>query len=422
MNRKGMTFADLDELQQTQRHDEMASLAMAYVFYQTGQLKLAAKYFNRIPQDSPYWLDGIFGKAWTEFLAAYRDLDNENLHYQRSLGHIHTLRAPFFPYRLYPETPLLEAEIFYFNCQYRLAALALEEFDRRYADVGHALAKLLKDYPEDFGLYQLDHDLQGGKSPVGEKLTRVLEGLLDNKRLDQKRSLVTKFEAERKSLEEMTPAFRNGALGERIEEDIDLAVSGSREAAGQAVRQRLQAAVREIKTLRAQRNQDPLRTRTQTRHHHRPPARRANAPNPTANTNSTSTTVSTGKTNSASTTTRSPTSAASDPARPPGGATKRAGSGTASRGTVAGCPGWGGGDFQRNRVAPGLLQGGRWRSGTGSCRVGWSWIGSAMARVRGRQRPHRRLRTRHPSSLRGERRRGRPRASVRGSSCSSCCW
>ncbi len=246
MQRKGLTFTDLDEIEATQRHDEMASLAMAYVFYQTGQLALARKYFERVPQESPYWLDAIFGKAWTEFVAAYRDLANENRHYQRALGHIHTLRAPFFPYRLYPETPLLESEIFYFNCQYRLAALALDEFDRRYAVVGRSLDELLDDHPEDFALYELDRALQDGKSPLPEPLTRVLEGLLDNKLLDQRRSLVERLDEERALLRRMPDAFRDGPLGERVEEDIELAVSVAREAAGAAVRQRLHGAVRQI--------------------------------------------------------------------------------------------------------------------------------------------------------------------------------
>lgn len=250
VERRGMSFADLDEIQQTRRHDEMASLAMAYVFYQAGQLKLAQKYFNRVPKESPYWLDAIFGKAWTEFLAAYRDQDNENLHYQRALGHIHTLRAPFFPYRLYPETPLLEAEIFYFNCHYQLAALALEEFDRRYANVGTALQQLLEDYPEDFALYELDRDLQDGKAKLPETQTAVLEGLLDNKRLDQTRALVARLEAERDHFEEMSDAFRGGPLGERVIEDIDLSASVAKESSGRTVRQRLEVAVREIRRFK----------------------------------------------------------------------------------------------------------------------------------------------------------------------------
>jgi tetratricopeptide (TPR) repeat protein len=246
MRRKGLDFTMLDELEATQRHDEMASLAMAYVFYQAGQLELAAKYFERVPQESPYWLDAIFGKAWAEFLAAYRDPDDENRHYQRALGHIHTLRAPFFPYRLYPETPLLEAVIFYFNCQYRMAALALDEFDRRYAIVGRSLRKLLVEHREDFALYELDRAVQDGKARLPEELVRVLEGLLDNKLLDQRRALVARLEGERALLLRMPGPFREGPLGERVEEDIDLAVSVAREAAGAAVRRRLQGAVREI--------------------------------------------------------------------------------------------------------------------------------------------------------------------------------
>ena len=246
MQRKGLAFADLDAIEATQRHDEMASLAMAYVFYQSGQLELAAKYFDRVPQESPYWLDAIFGKAWTEFLAAYSDPDDENGHYQRALGHIHTLRAPFFPYRLYPETPLLEAVIFYFNCQYGMAALALDEFDRRYAVVGRSLRRLLAEHREDFALYELDRALQDGKAPLPEELVRVLEGLLDNKLLDRRRALVARLEDERALLTRMPAPFREGPLGERVEEDIDLAVSVAREAAGAAVRRRLQGAVREI--------------------------------------------------------------------------------------------------------------------------------------------------------------------------------
>ncbi len=127
-----------------------------------------------------------------------------------------------------------------------MAALALDEFDRRYAVVGRSLAKLLADHPEDFALYELDRALQDGKSGLPEPLTRVLEGLLDNKLLDQRRALVERLEDERALLQRMPDAFRHGPLGERVAEDIDLAVSLAREAAGASVRQRLHGAVRQI--------------------------------------------------------------------------------------------------------------------------------------------------------------------------------
>ena len=82
---------------------------LGYIFYQVGKFETAIKYFDKIPMESPYWLDGVFAAAWSEFRLVEVEPDDANRHYQRTLGYIHTLNAPFFYDYLYPEAIVLKA-------------------------------------------------------------------------------------------------------------------------------------------------------------------------------------------------------------------------------------------------------------------------------------------------------------------------
>ena len=265
MARRGLTHHHLDEVAETDRYDELASLSMGYVFYQSNQLDLALEYFERLPQESPYWLDAVFAGAWTEFLLAADDPENANRHYQRTLGHVHTLAAPFFPYRLYPEAPLLEAVTYYYNCRYGSAALALDEFDARYKVVREQLDDLLEQYPEDFELLALYERTRADRRRRRE-ITRavvaspehgpededdVLVGLLSDRQLARRYEVVTSFEAERDRLADAAPELATGALGERLVEDLDLEISAARETMGAAIRQRLSSASAQIRGFEA---------------------------------------------------------------------------------------------------------------------------------------------------------------------------
>jgi hypothetical protein len=263
MGRRSLTHHHLDQVAETERYQQLATLSMGYVFYQANQLDLALEYFERLPQESPYWLDGVFAAAWAEFLLAVDDDANANRHYRRTLGHVHTLRAPFFPYRLYPEAPLLEALTYYYNCRYGSATLALDDFDRRYRKVRGDLDEVLARYPEDFGLIELYEQVHQEHAPEVTRVVvasedpdaytpaLVLAGLLDDRQLHRRYEVVQRYATERDRLEADATLRRSGGLYERLAEDVELEISAAREHLGAAVRQRLQSASSQIRHFEA---------------------------------------------------------------------------------------------------------------------------------------------------------------------------
>ena len=102
--------------------NQLAILSMARVFYSTGQFDKAAKYYDRVPLDSTLWLDALFEASWTFF----RWNNNE-----KALGNLHTLTSPFFSEEYVPEAGILEAVIFFSNCNYGKARDALRVFQRK---------------------------------------------------------------------------------------------------------------------------------------------------------------------------------------------------------------------------------------------------------------------------------------------------
>lgn len=250
MARRGWSLADLDRYEEHRRIDEMTSLSMGYVFYQAGQLDLASKYFLRLPQSSPYWLEAIFADAWAEFLKAYSDGDNANDHYQRVLGHVHTLRAPFFPYRLFPEEPLLAAVTYYYNCRYGSAERALDDFDARYGATRELLDAFLDEGRTPLALAQLYSALDAGEDTgLDEATQHVIEGLVDDRDLERRWERVRSIDGEHRVLADLSAG---AALRGYVRDRIDAEAERARRELGQAIATRLEGAVREIRRFERQ--------------------------------------------------------------------------------------------------------------------------------------------------------------------------
>lgn len=248
MARRGWSMADLDRYEEHRRIDEMTSLSMGYVFYQAGQLELASKYFLRLPQSSPYWLEAIFADAWAEFLAAYSDGDNANAHYQRVLGHVHTLRAPFFPYRLFPEEPLLAAVTYYYNCRYGSAERALDDFDARYGATRKLLDQFLEEGRTPLKLAELYATIEAGEDTgLPEATHHVVEGLVDDRDLERRWERAQAIDAETKRLGDLSSELRD-----HVHERIDAETERARRELGQAIVARLEGAVQEIRRFERQ--------------------------------------------------------------------------------------------------------------------------------------------------------------------------
>lgn len=235
--------------EEMQRYEERANLALGYIFYQVGKFETANKYFDKIPLESPYWLDSILAASWSEFRLVELEPEKANLHYQRTLGYIHTLNAPFFYDYLYPESVILKAVTYYFNCRYQPAKLAIEEFNRRYPKTRDDLKDLLAKAPEDFALFDLSVKIRNSESKLDPFVEEVAQKSLQDKTLEKNYAYVNELQREQSQLDEMKPDFKSSPLSDTITENLDGLLSLAKETTGALARQRLMTQIQEINDL-----------------------------------------------------------------------------------------------------------------------------------------------------------------------------
>ena len=248
--RLGISTAELDFADQNQRFEELANIALGYIFYQVGKFDTSLKYFNKIGIQSPYWLDAVFAASWSEFRLVEVEPDQANRHYQRTLGYIHTLNAPFFYDYLYPEGLILKAVTYYFNCRYAQAKTSIEEFSSRYVQTKQDLNDLLKQAPEDYELYELSVKIRDATSDLEPFVEMVARKSLQDKTLEKYYDYVNRLIFEQDTrFAEMSSEFQGSGLGTLLLENLDLSLSIAKERTGAQARNRISAQIAEIKKL-----------------------------------------------------------------------------------------------------------------------------------------------------------------------------
>jgi len=99
---------------------DLTSLALARVYYERAYelddgpernegLALSQLEFQKVPRFSEGWSEALFGRAWAHTVAE---------EYGRALGALHSMSAPYFEGEFYPEAKILQAIIYYYNCQW----------------------------------------------------------------------------------------------------------------------------------------------------------------------------------------------------------------------------------------------------------------------------------------------------------------
>lgn len=248
-NKSNAQTAELEFDEQNERFAELANLSLGYIFYQVGKFETAVKYYNFVPMNSPYWLDAVFASAWSEFRMVEVDPKNANVHYQRALGYIHTLDAPFFNDHLYPEATILKAVTYYYNCRYDQALDSISDFTGRYKTTKEQLTKVLESAKSDFDFFELTVKILKGESDLEPFVERIARKSLQDKTLEKHYQYVERLQGEQERLAEMSGPFRDGPAGDVVTDNIDINLSVAKEASGALARKRIQAQISEIRKL-----------------------------------------------------------------------------------------------------------------------------------------------------------------------------
>jgi hypothetical protein len=232
-------------------------------FFQLARLRFGAKqpsfsifYYRKIDRDSLEWLDALYEASWAEYRLG---------RYERALGNLLTVHAPFFEDSYYPESHILKAVIYYENCRYREAGQIISDFLERYEPVFEALEARAAESRAPEGWYALLAELEvpgDGATEKEQLLARVLEIALQDPELLRLRASIDEVSEEIGALEDAlgrSPLAGVARLEARLEGLRDARRALERQA-GEAIARKLRAEAAAMKRLVAQ----ALRVRVET--------------------------------------------------------------------------------------------------------------------------------------------------------------
>lgn len=221
---------------------EEAFFSLARTHYAFRQFRAAIFYYSRITRDSSNWLDALFESSWAYFRLA---------DYEKALGNLVTLHAPFFENEYFPESHILKAVTYYENCRYPESLSILDEFEGQYGPLRDELERLTKDAktPDDY--YELLRKLDSTKnaSPLTVRLSGLAKG---DKSLAALISSAREIEEEERKITIARGAMAQSELQKELSEGAKKRRISLVEQAGGVARAKLQAERDELKALSSQ--------------------------------------------------------------------------------------------------------------------------------------------------------------------------
>lgn len=244
-------FKEVVKLAGSDEDEEEATNLKEAAFFQLARTHFGAQqptfsifYYAKVDRDSYQWLDSLYEASWAHFRLG---------NYEKALGNLLTVHAPFFHDLYYPESHILKAVIYYENCRYPEAKGILTNFMQRYEPVLKELERLSTEPQNSEEYYKILQNLQSdefveGQSDKGEILAQVLGIALSDpelKRLDASYKEVS---------DEMTRVEHDGGLaGTGLVGDLARVLGAERDNlgrnAGRAVKNQLQRERSSIKDL-----------------------------------------------------------------------------------------------------------------------------------------------------------------------------
>src|SRR5262249_24689729 len=205
---------------------------------------LAIKYMEKLPQDSPDWLNSLFEASW----AYYRIKKNS-----KALGNIHTLNAPYFENQFFPESVILKSQIYFNYCRYDRALEAVAEFNTLCAPVRDDVRRISKQSPDDNGaFYEFTKKIRNGSAGLPERTQLMATAVLQDRTLLKTFSYVEELDREMKQYEGADKAWKTTRVAGEVLQDLTLQKSLAEDTAGSLAGERLVRLDRELTDQRTQ--------------------------------------------------------------------------------------------------------------------------------------------------------------------------
>jgi tetratricopeptide (TPR) repeat protein len=246
--------ADVSGVEDPDRMKDLAWISLARVYYTAANrinaegirqvdgvlLGNAVEAWNKINQDSEYWLDALFEESWAFFLADQ---------YSRALGNVHTLFSPYFKESFYPEALVLKAVVFFTNCQMKNATAVVQSFHQRYDPLRAKLDELLERYQDNAQFFDFLKKVRAGEANLSPEVRGIISSAVSDRAVLANLEYVALLEEEEQSLGKSPAEFKNSSVGARILQDILVQKSFAIDQAGELAKARYNRLVEEMQDL-----------------------------------------------------------------------------------------------------------------------------------------------------------------------------
>ena len=224
-------------------YEELANLQLARVFYSTQQYDVSIKYFEKLPQESPDWLESLFEAGWAYFMKTLNS---------KALGNIHTLNAPYFENEFFPgmaEAMLLKAVIYYKYCQYDRALESVAEYNQSYAPLREDLDQIMSRYEDNAEFYEYIVKIQNRRAGLSDRTQRVAASSLADRQLAKTFAWVQELDKELKALDKAPKDWAATRVRAEVEQELTVQKSLAQADAGKLARERIKRMSDELREL-----------------------------------------------------------------------------------------------------------------------------------------------------------------------------
>ncbi len=203
-------FKEVMALPENQYYDysnvrELTRLAIARTEYGMGQYQEAVDWYHSVPRFSSYWDQALFEDGWAEFQAGEAG---------KALGSLEALHAPQFEGAFAPESWILKATIYFFNCLYPETKGAVNGFRRIYLPMNQKIQAALT------GEHDYDYYAKLIAQPKGELPLAVVNYLLGNQRVLGFKDYIEELVRERAMVDSLS-SWRESGLQAEVAQLID---------------------------------------------------------------------------------------------------------------------------------------------------------------------------------------------------------
>lgn len=159
------------------------------------------------------------------------------------------MNSPFFNDQYYPEAPILQAVIFFYNCQFDQVRLALDEFQYVYAPLKDELQITIDGFVTDQEAYEFLRDARnrsGDNRKFDARLQQIVDAALGDTVLSSSLAFVGQLEREVGFIDGAPAAWSKSDLGDFLYTETVGQLALSRDGAGGLVRSRLETVLTEL--------------------------------------------------------------------------------------------------------------------------------------------------------------------------------